>query len=88
MTYYNLLPLEFDYDNISEKKWTEMREMKIITVYDIEGVVGSCGSLFPYIQREKNAISYAKGVKKRFPEVKFGLFVGETFGELELVQEF
>lgn len=86
--YYSLLPIDFDYDKISEKKWVELREMKVLTVFDIEGVKEHCGSLYPIVQTEKFAISYAKGVKKQFPEVKFGLYIGKTWGEMELIKEF
>lgn len=87
MNTYNLLPLDFDYERINNERWTELRNQGVITVHDIEGVKDHCGNLFP-IHTKGAAVSYAKSVKKQFPEVKFGLFTGKTFGELELVQEF
>lgn len=56
--------------------------------FDNQELKDACGSLFPFITTKTGAIKYAKSVKKRFPDVTFGLFEGETFGSQKLVQEF
>lgn len=47
--------------------------------------VDACGSLYPFITKEKNAIAYAKSVKKRFPNVEFELTEGDEWGNVKLV---
>ena len=56
--------------------------------FDNQELIDSCGSLFPFITTKTEAVKYAKSVKRRFPDVTFGLFEGETFGSQVLVQEF
>ena len=58
--------------------------------YDLveEDLRNKCGSLYPYITKERNAIAYVKKIKKSYPNVKIGLYEGETWGNLKLVKEF
>lgn len=56
--------------------------------FDNQEIIGKCGSLFPYITTKKNAIAYAKSVKKQFPNITFALTEGETWGNQKLVEEF
>jgi len=56
--------------------------------FDNQQIIDKCGSLFPFITNEKNAISYAKSVKKQFPNITFQLTEGSTFGNQTLVKEF
>ena len=53
-----------------------------------QDVINQCGSLYPIITSEKNAIAYAKKVKKLFPNISFVLTEGETWGNQTLVKEF
>lgn len=53
-----------------------------------QDIINQCGSLFPFITTEKNAIKYAKAVKKQFPHITFELTEGETWGNQRLVKEF
>lgn len=57
-------------------------------VMDHPEVMEHCGSLWPFITTKKNAISHAKSVKKQFPNVKFVLTRGDTWGSQELIAEF
>ena len=56
--------------------------------FENQDIIDKCGSLFPFITTEKNAIAYAKGVKKQFPDITFQLTEGETWGNQTLVKEF
>lgn len=56
--------------------------------FDNQELIGKCGSLFPFITTEKDAIKYANGVKKLFPTITFQLTEGETWGNQKLVKEF
>lgn len=56
--------------------------------FNNQDIINKCGSLFPFITNEKNAIAYAKQVKKQFPNVSFVLTEGETWGNQTLVKEF
>jgi len=71
MKQYNLLPNEGQVNGVY---W-----------WDCQECVDACGSLYPFITTEKNAIAYAKKVKKRFPNVEFELTVGENWGDQTLV---
>lgn len=68
--------------------------MKHYNLMPIEGnwirkeVISKCGNLFPYITTKKDAIEYANGVKKLFPDVTFQLTEGDTWGNQTLVKEF
>ena len=54
----------------------------------ISEVMDFCGSLYPYITTEREAIYHLKAIKKDFPFVHFGLYEGLTWGNLKLVKEF
>ena len=56
--------------------------------FENQEIIDKCGSLFPFITTEKNAITYAKKVKKLFPHITFQLSEGETWGNQKLVKEF
>jgi len=56
--------------------------------FENQDIIDKCGSLFPFITTEKNAITYAKGVKKQFPNITFQLTEGATWGNQTLVKEF
>ena len=78
--------MDWDYKHSKEIK--EFNDKGLWTPNDIQEVVYNCGSLFPFITKQTNAIAYARGIKKKFPFVKFALMEGKTYGELELVKEF
>ena len=73
MEHYNLLPIE---GMVGDQYW-----------WDCEDCKNACGSLYPIITTEKNAIKYAKSVKKRFPKVSFTLTKGDQWGNQKLVLE-
>lgn len=86
MKHYSIMPSDWDYAYEAEVK--EFAKRGLYLPCQVGEVVGSCGSLYPYVTTKKAAIAFAKRLKGRFPYVRFDLMVGEAWGETRLVQSF
>lgn len=84
---YTLMPMDWDenYKGLNTKL-KELFERKVFCPCDIDYLVQITGAL-PH-KKEVEAKSFAKDLKEKWPFVKFCLFKGDTWGSLELVEEF
>ena len=85
MEKYNLMAIEWDFENDSKKVIPQLTKKGVHTPLDYLPIMDKCG--FFGIMDEEDAIEYAKKQKKKFPYAKFILAKGETWGTLKLVQE-
>jgi sialic acid synthase SpsE len=60
--------------------------MDIMAVENNEVVMNACGS-YPFFTKAM-VVKVIKQIKKQFPNAQLGLYKGDTWGELELIQEF
>lgn len=86
MENYTLMATEWDYAYPEEIK--DYQKQGVFTPTMDKEILNHCGSLYPFITNETNAIKYSKEIKKQFPFVHFELYKGKTWGTLELVKEF
>lgn len=86
MKQYSVMPQDWDYTH--EEEINQYNEKGCYTPYEIQEVVDSCGSLYPLVKSKSSAIEYVKNLKKKFPFIIFDLMVGETWGNLEVVESF
>lgn len=86
MKCYSVMTMGWDYKH--KEKIEDFKQQGCHSPYEVEGLVGSCGSLYPYITTKKGAVNFVKNLKSQFPYVCFDLMVGNNWGELELVQSF
>lgn len=87
METYSIMPEEWDYDytgirDIVKKYW----EKKIFCPCEINDVVKHSGCIGQTTR--KDAILRLKSLKEKFPFIKFSLFEGQTWGSMNLVQQF
>ena len=81
---YAILAEDFDYTNPSTNDFvSHAHAHKQYVPYDIPEVVNHCGSF--QALSEKSARHALSMVKEKFPNIRFTLYEGETFGSLQQI---
>lgn len=85
---YTLMPIDWDYGCPElNNHLKEYAKRKIFTPFDIEYITSLCGA-FNSNRPLNSIITFIKDLKNKWPMIKFGLYQGDTWGELKLMQEF
>lgn len=86
-TQYSLFAMDWDYEspNAAESINEYQRKGIYTPCADVE-ILKHCGAL-PGVKRER-AMALAKQLKKQYPFVQFAIYMGKTWGELQLIQTF
>ena len=86
MKQYNLLPIDWDYESQNAEQHIRYYQANGMFIpSSISRVTQMCGALFG---NKKSAIAQAQNLKKDYPFIQFGLYEGDTWGELKLIQQF
>lgn len=85
---YSFLPLDWDYDCPELPKFLDIyKKRNIYTPFAIEYIADICGA-FDSNKPLASIIAFCETFKQKWPIIKFGLYKGGNFAELELIKEF
>lgn len=85
MKNYSIIPTDWDY-NHSDKIREIQTKWGYFTPSAIPEIQSCCGGL--KTSDKAKALTYAESMKEVYPYICFALMEGETWGEMEVIQNF